>query len=516
MMVATEIELRSEMEEELEEEQVFELNPQYGYGSRSLADPIAAAERGQMLDCPRLTRTSVSGFPRYSSSVSSLPRPEQTKIRGIANLILRSFRPGCQPVRVIRLVGYTDRDLPRERREPGFMMKIGGERAHAVKHAMERLINNRAILSRIAWRGGGAGASRPVVSHATTDRERMRNDRVEIVLTTERPDRVRIANGHLRTAMQEMAATRCPPDRSDVVRGFHRYSVLIPVSERDKLRDLARTMTSRKSAGTLDYVQIVAHADRDPVRESREPGFLHRISQQRADAVREYLEARLDFSLRRSTTYVMIGRGATELAVPDPRTEAERACNRRAEITLVRLPQLNPDQSNAMAAEQGTFLQYYHITLQGTSGQYEKPQLAEEKAREIADKCFEFVAGKAAKSWEYMQIFTNNGGTQYFKDALQGTASKFSDPQVVINNAFEIAENAMFGQAQEKSKLTWKYASPLPQPMGADCKIVRGKIPGAPANHVLCGTHGHIIDTTTRMVIAHNLEEYKKLPKRSR
>jgi hypothetical protein len=49
--------------------------------------------------------------------------------------------------------------------------------------------------------------------------------------------------------------------------------------------------------------------------------------------------------------------------------------------------------------------------------------------------------------------------------------------------------------------------------MSPDCVMVRGKVPG-PANYVLCGTHGHILDITSRTVIAHDLDEYKKQPRR--
>jgi hypothetical protein len=45
--------------------------------------------------------------------------------------------------------------------------------------------------------------------------------------------------------------------------------------------------------------------------------------------------------------------------------------------------------------------------------------------------------------------------------------------------------------------------------MQGDCKVVRGKVPG-PANHVLCGTHGHILDLGSKTIIAGSLEEYKK------
>lgn len=46
-----------------------------------------------------------------------------------------------------------------------------------------------------------------------------------------------------------------------------------------------------------------------------------------------------------------------------------------------------------------------------------------------------------------------------------------------------------------------------PYPMPADCKIVHGKVKG-PASHALCGKHGHVVDTKTRMVIARSLDEY--------
>jgi len=50
----------------------------------------------------------------------------------------------------------------------------------------------------------------------------------------------------------------------------------------------------------------------------------------------------------------------------------------------------------------------------------------------------------------------------------------------------------------------------MPEAMKADCKPVHGKVPG-PANHVLCGKHGHVLDTKAKHIIAKNLDEYKKL-----
>jgi hypothetical protein len=54
-----------------------------------------------------------------------------------------------------------------------------------------------------------------------------------------------------------------------------------------------------------------------------------------------------------------------------------------------------------------------------------------------------------------------------------------------------------------------KLAPALPQPMLPDCKVVHGKVPG-PSNHLLCATHGHVVDATAHTIIAHTLDEYIK------
>jgi hypothetical protein len=47
------------------------------------------------------------------------------------------------------------------------------------------------------------------------------------------------------------------------------------------------------------------------------------------------------------------------------------------------------------------------------------------------------------------------------------------------------------------------------QAMQPDCKPVHGKVPG-PANHLLCSSHGHVVDVSTKTVIAASLDDYKK------
>jgi hypothetical protein len=50
--------------------------------------------------------------------------------------------------------------------------------------------------------------------------------------------------------------------------------------------------------------------------------------------------------------------------------------------------------------------------------------------------------------------------------------------------------------------------SPPGSAMLPDCKPVKGKVPG-PAQHLLCGTHGHILDIKEKKIIAISLEQYK-------
>jgi hypothetical protein len=161
--------------------------------------------------CPTPRRETLGGFPRYSNSPASLPWSEQSKLKSIANLIVRSFQPGCQPILTVGLVGHADKDLQRERREPGYMLRISRERALAVRQALGRLINNQAIWSRIAWSVRGVGASRPVVPMPVTEPQRARNRRVDVSLE-HRPCASECERGYrscLERAPSGEARTRC-------------------------------------------------------------------------------------------------------------------------------------------------------------------------------------------------------------------------------------------------------------------------------------------------------------------
>jgi outer membrane protein OmpA-like peptidoglycan-associated protein len=133
--------------------------------------------------CPRPMRETVTGFPRYQNRIATLPAAEQATVKNLARVIIRSFRPGCQPIHTVRLLGHADKDLERERREPGFMLKISRERAAAVKEALVKLINNRAISARVRWQVYGAAANHMAVPNPRNERDRMRNRRVDLFVS---------------------------------------------------------------------------------------------------------------------------------------------------------------------------------------------------------------------------------------------------------------------------------------------------------------------------------------------
>jgi hypothetical protein len=212
------------------------------------------------------------------------------------------------------------------------------------------------------------------------------------------------------------------------------------------------------------------------------------------------------------------GRGARALAVPAPRTEGERACNRRVEVIFVNaaesVPHLDPDPTAAFLQNtaQQNLRDFYETALQGTSGQY-PPPLAEKMAADIAEKAMPLhkkltAISCATGTGSKRNDFWNVSLASFFKDALQGTAQKYPSPDKVVSEAYEIAKHSVLVLRQAQQRLDWASAT-LPQPMARDCEPVPGKVPG-PANHVLCGTHGHILDASAGMIIAHDLEEYKK------
>ncbi len=358
-----------------------------------------------------------------------------------------------------------------------------------------------------------------------------------------------------RPAAPSPGASRCPADTKYTLIGFGRYSDdtwKLPDTQYQKLLGIINQIKAPvvPPAKPVTQIVVIGHADIDPARETHEPGFLQFISEKRAMAVYHRLcctlAAKLKDDLARvgQLRWLRVGRGARALAVPNPRTEADRMCNRRVEIILKHsdptssrwgqlLPKLDDSEERLADVEANKVVsEYYLIALQGTSGQFDRPEIAELKAREIAEKIPSFIDKRRRErilrrlycpdyripGSEYNFAIVGCIGEEielpYFKNALQGTASKFSDPDVVIKKAMEAAEiAASLGFPQLRTKIRWKYAK-LPQPMDDDCEA-GGRVQGAPASHVVCRTHGHVLDVSKRQVIAHDPEEYKKALGRS-
>ncbi|HUR46938.1 MAG TPA: hypothetical protein VMZ27_13755 [Candidatus Saccharimonadales bacterium] len=102
-----------------------------------------------------------------------------------------------------------------------------------------------------------------------------------------------------------------------------------------------------------------------------------------------------------------------------------------------------------------------------------------------------------------------NDASAQFESGLKD-AGKAKDEVVEGEEDSHTKADAKFEDSKKaKQRRTPKVGLGV-KPMLPDCKIVRGKVPG-PANHVLCCTHGHIVDLGTKTIIAANLEHYKQL-----
>jgi outer membrane protein OmpA-like peptidoglycan-associated protein len=129
-----------------------------------------------------VTREIISGFSRYQRTMNSIPSTERSKIDQLAHQILKSYNPGGSPIKVVRLVGHADKDIPRR---PDFEKKISGDRALVVQNALISAINNSSISSQIRWQQLAEGANQPLVRNPLNEVDRKRNRRVELFLIGE-------------------------------------------------------------------------------------------------------------------------------------------------------------------------------------------------------------------------------------------------------------------------------------------------------------------------------------------
>ena len=124
----------------------------------------------------------IDEFSRYSPAI---PSRHRAKIAAIAVAIAQSYRPGGVPIVTVRLVGHADRDLAREISEPGYGVRISGDRARRVERALKTHLGGD-LASRVGFEVVAAGAKAPVVANPLKEADRRRNRRVEITLVRRR------------------------------------------------------------------------------------------------------------------------------------------------------------------------------------------------------------------------------------------------------------------------------------------------------------------------------------------
>jgi hypothetical protein len=134
----------------------------------------------------------------------------------------------------------------------------------------------------------------------------------------------------------------------------------LPPGERQKIESIAKFVVSILSGRgeRLDRIELRGHADTDT---PRRPAFEMQVSIERAQQTRAALSAAIDriaatrpgpaqlppFSSR--IDWRISGAGASRLAIPNARTEVDRAHNRRVEILVHRRPVPRPSEARRLA-----------------------------------------------------------------------------------------------------------------------------------------------------------------------
>ncbi len=89
--------------------------------------------------------------------------------------------------------------------------------------------------------------------------------------------------------------------------------------------------------------------------------------------------------------------------------------------------------------------------------------------------------------------------------ATHGHVIDTSTPECVI-----VAKSLEEWKAKGHKGKSHQAVFPDLGPMLPDCKIVHGKVHG-PKHHVLCHTHGHVLDDDKKIIIALSIDDYNKV-----
>jgi len=137
---------------------------------------------------------------------------------------------------------------------------------------------------------------------------------------------------------------------------------------------------------------------------------------------------------------------------------------------------------------------------------------------------FEFLAGLGVPDAVISQMRASSGdgaGAVAMSSASNGSASATGSADKAKSAANQDLQTAR-GAALRAASTPTRYdddddfgptpmalsEDSVPRPMPKDCKLVPGKIKNGPKQHVLCGKHGHVINTKTKEVIANTLADY--------
>jgi ElaB/YqjD/DUF883 family membrane-anchored ribosome-binding protein len=116
------------------------------------------------------------------------------------------------------------------------------------------------------------------------------------------------------------------------------------------------------------------------------------------------------------------------------------------------------------------------------------------------------VVGDVATKVEQGIDSVVQGATQLYKDAENAVTQTVQ----TVENAGGVVAAVKKGVDVAKTKaLGDQSGKPVPRPLEADCKPEHGYVPG-PKNHLLCATHGHVIDTDQGKIIAESVAAYLK------
>ncbi len=120
-----------------------------------------------------------------------------------------------------------------------------------------------------------------------------------------------------------------------------------------------------------------------------------------------------------------------------------------------------------------------------------------------------------ARNWVGQQVDAVKDDVQKGVDWVKTEANTVVDDvkkgaDWVVTQANTAVDEVKKGTDAVKMKaLGDQSGKPVPRPMETDCKPEHGYVPG-PKNHLLCATHGHVIDTAAGTIIAESVASYVK------